>query len=61
MKGLIIATHGKLSTGLKDSVNVITGMGEQVETLQLNQNDNLDDFETDFLEVVSKYHTQPLY
>jgi len=58
MKGLIIATHGKLSTGLKDSVNVITGMGEQVETLQLNQNDNLDDFETDFLEVVSKYHTQ---
>lgn len=54
MRGLIIATHGELSTGLKNAVNVITGMGDYIETLQLNQNDNLDDFEKDFLKLLTE-------
>lgn len=54
MKGLIIATHGEFSTGLRNAVDVITGMGEQIDTLQLNRNDNIDDFEKDFLALVEE-------
>lgn len=56
MKGLIIATHGQLSAGLKDAVDVITGMGESIEVLSLNREDNVDDFEQSFLERISAYN-----
>lgn len=56
MKGLIVATHGQLSAGLKDAVDVITGMGDSIEVLSLNREDNVDDYEQNFKEVVSKYN-----
>lgn len=55
MKGLIIATHGQLSIGLKDAANLITGMGDRIVALSLNREDNLDDFEKKFLETLSEY------
>lgn len=55
VKGIIIATHGQLSVGLKDAVDVVTGMGDEIDSLSLNRDDNLDDFEADFLNLVSKY------
>lgn len=55
MKGIIIATHGQLSVGLKDAVDVVTGMGDEINSLSLNRDDNLDEFETDFLNLVSQY------
>lgn len=55
MKGIIIATHGQLSVGLKDAVDVVTGMGDEIDSISLNRDENLDDFEEKFLSLVSKY------
>lgn len=55
MKGIIIATHGQLSAGIKDAVDVITGMGDQIVSLSLDRDDNIDDFEAEFVQTVSQY------
>lgn len=55
MTGIILATHGQLATGLQSAVDVITGMGNQIEILQLHPNDHLDHFEENFLTLIGKY------
>lgn len=52
MKKIIIMTHGRLAEGIKDCVNVVTGMGEMIQTLSLNRDDNLDDFDEKFVEII---------
>lgn len=58
MKGIIIATHGQLAKGLQDAIQVITGMGDQVEAMSLNREDNIEEFERNLLEKVSAYQEE---
>lgn len=44
MLGIVIATHGKFSSGLKDSANVIMGATTNIATVSLNQGDEISDF-----------------
>lgn len=41
MLGIVIATHGKLSDGLKDSAEVIIGATSNIATVNLNQGDDV--------------------
>lgn len=41
MIGIVIATHGKLSNGLKDSAEVIFGPTNNIETVNLNLGDDV--------------------
>ncbi|WP_165006014.1 MULTISPECIES: PTS sugar transporter subunit IIA [unclassified Enterococcus] len=41
MIGIVIATHGELSTGLKDAAEVILGTASQIETIQLKQGEDV--------------------
>lgn len=41
MIGIVIATHGKLSDGLKDSAEVIIGATDNIATVNLNQGDDV--------------------
>lgn len=54
MVDIIIATHGKLAEGLKDCVRVVSGEGDQIKTLSLLRDDNLDDFEKKFIELIEQ-------
>jgi PTS system mannose-specific IIA component len=41
MLGIVIATHGQLSDGLKDSAEVIIGAVNNIATVNLNQGDDI--------------------
>lgn len=41
MLGIVIATHGKLSDGLKDSAEVIIGVTNNIATVNLNHGDDV--------------------
>ncbi|SEL06357.1 PTS system, mannose-specific IIA component [Carnobacterium iners] len=41
MLGIVIATHGKLSDGLKDSAEVIMGETNNITTVNLNSGDDV--------------------
>ncbi|WP_440897252.1 PTS sugar transporter subunit IIA [Amphibacillus sp. Q70] len=41
MLGIVIATHGQLSDGLKDSAEVIMGTTNSIATVNLNQGDDI--------------------
>lgn len=41
MLGIVIATHGKLSDGLKDSAEVIIGITNNIATVNLNHGDDV--------------------
>ncbi|GGC90302.1 PTS sugar transporter subunit IIA [Enterococcus wangshanyuanii] len=41
MLGIVIATHGALSTGLKDAAEVIMGTTENIATVSLNQGEDI--------------------
>ncbi|MDH6364935.1 PTS system mannose-specific IIA component [Enterococcus sp. PF1-24] len=41
MLGIVIATHGKLSDGFKDSAEVIIGATNNIATVNLNQGDDV--------------------
>lgn len=41
MLGIVIATHGQLSDGLKDSAEVIIGAVDNIATVNLNQGDDI--------------------
>lgn len=43
MLGIVIITHGSLSTGLKDAAEVIIGETNNITTLSLNATDNIED------------------
>ena len=40
---IIIATHGEMSTGIKDAVVTIFGIGDDISTLNLISGKNVDD------------------
>ena len=41
MLGIVIATHGNLSDGLKDAAEVIVGTTNNIATVNLNPGDDL--------------------
>lgn len=46
MLGIVIATHGKLSDGLKDAAEVIVGTTNNVATVNLNPGDDVQELGT---------------
>lgn len=44
MLGVVLATHGTLSDGLKDSAEVIMGATNNMTTVNLNQGDDVQEF-----------------
>lgn len=57
MIGIIVATHGKFSEGLVDAAEVIFGAAENVETLQLNQGDDIEALNRALLSAIQKVNT----
>lgn len=48
MVGIIVMTHGTLAEGLVDAAQLIMGPAEQVKTLSLKREDNVDDLDAAF-------------
>lgn len=46
MLGIVIATHGKLSDGLKDAAEVIVGTTNNITTVNLNPGDDVQELGT---------------
>lgn len=46
MLGIVIATHGKLSDGLKDAAEVIVGATNNIATVNLNPGDDVQELGT---------------
>lgn len=54
MLGIIIATHGTLSQGLKDATEVIMGQTSNLVTLSLNHNQDIQEFGTHIKEAIQQ-------
>lgn len=54
MIGIVIATHGSLSDGLKDAANVVIGSVERLETVNLNLGDSVDELGDKIAEAIHK-------
>ena len=49
MLGAIMVSHGKLSKGLKDSVEMISGRQKNIKTVSLNEGDGLESLKESIL------------
>lgn len=49
---IIIATHGEMSTGIKDAVTTIVGVGNDIETLNLISGKNVDELSREYLNIL---------
>ncbi|CYU86625.1 TPA: PTS sugar transporter subunit IIA [Streptococcus suis] len=49
---IIIATHGEMSTGIKDAVETIAGIGEDISTLNLISGKDVNDLGREYLELL---------
>lgn len=49
---IIIATHGEMSTGIKDAVSTIVGMDGNIHSLNLISGKNVDDLGNEYLEIL---------
>lgn len=54
MIGIVVATHGKMSSGMKDAVNVIVGQAEGIETCSLVSGASVDEFGATIKEAIEK-------
>lgn len=54
MIGIVIATHGSLSDGLKDAASVVIGSIENLETINLNLGDAVDKLGDKITEAIHK-------
>lgn len=54
MIGIVVATHGKFSEGIVDAAEVIVGAADNIETLQLNQGDDIEALNTEMVEAIKK-------
>lgn len=52
MIGIIIATHGKMSNGIVSAADLIIGSTENIKTLNLFHEDNVQDLNKKFLEEI---------
>lgn len=57
MIGILVATHGKMSEGMLDSLHLLAGDFEGVEALCLQASDNADDFQKKMEDCVTKLDT----
>lgn len=53
MLDVVIFTHGELSEGIKSAVKVLTGDSDKIKTLCLKAEDNIDEKEEEFVNIVS--------
>lgn len=49
MIGLLVATHGKFASGLLDAAGLILGEIEKIDTIELTEGKDLDEFRNDYL------------
>lgn len=54
MIGIVIATHGKMSDGLKDAADVIVGITQNMETVNLISGQDVNTLGDDIFEAVGK-------
>lgn len=54
MVGIIVMTHGSLSQGIVDACELICGPSQQVETLSLRREDNVDDLARNFRDALGR-------
>ena len=57
MKGVILASHGKLAEGLMDTLKLFSGEQEQMEALCLLPGDDITEFAARIKETVDKINT----
>lgn len=57
MIGIILATHGKLSDGLYDAANLIIGMMNNIEIINLNHGDCVNYLHVDLQAAIKKVDT----
>ncbi|UUX33415.1 PTS sugar transporter subunit IIA [Fundicoccus culcitae] len=57
MLGIVIATHGSLSDGLKDAVNVIVGIADNIETVNLVQGQAVDTLGEEIKAAINRANT----
>lgn len=58
MIGIVLATHGDLSSGLLDSVNIIMGKLDFLQTVSLKNNTGIKGFEKDLREAIGELHSK---
>lgn len=54
MIGIVIATHGSLSDGLKDAAGVVIGSTDRLETVNLNLGDAVEELGTKISDAIHK-------
>jgi|SRR5699024_6803947 len=54
MLGAVIVTHGKMSEGIVDATELIVGSVENIETISLYQEDNVDNLGLKIKEAIEK-------
>ena len=54
MIGIIIATHGKMSDGIKDAAELIMGGTDSIETLNLFHGDDVSELGNQLTEAINK-------
>lgn len=52
MFGIIIATHGTMSDGIKDAVKTIVGLADDIETVNLLSGESVEDLGKDILDKI---------
>lgn len=52
MVGFLIATHGKLAEGLLDSMTLIAGKQEKIETLSITHETSIEEFEVEMAQTI---------
>lgn len=57
MFGIVIASHGTLSEGLKDAANVIVGMTDSIETVVLETGADVESFGSSLKSAIEKADT----
>ena len=58
MLGIVIATHGNLSDGLKDAAEVIVGTTNNIATVNLNPGDDLQELGKQIEDAVKEVHQE---
>jgi len=53
MKGILLVSHGKLSEGMKDSLQLFSGKLEQLDSLSLNAEQDIQEFGNQLKEKVN--------
>ncbi len=55
MKRILLCTHGDFAIGIKDSVDLICGMGDSIETICVKPEDSIDTVKNSISKFIEKF------